>query len=48
MLLMLQLYKIMELFKKKFSNNNLCQLSYSQLKLLIKNHFFKSYNEECS
>ena len=35
-------------FQKKFSNNNLCQLSYSQLKLLIKNHFFNSYNQECS
>ena len=35
-------------FQKTFSNNNLCQLSYSQLKLLIKNHFFKSYNQECS
>ena len=31
-------------FQKRFSNNNLCQLSYSQLKLLIKNHFFNSYN----
>ena len=31
-------------FQKKFSNNNLCELSYSQLKLLIKNHFFNSYN----
>ena len=31
-------------FQKMFSNNNLCQLSYSQLKLLIKNHFFNSYN----
>ena len=35
-------------FQKRFSNNNLCQLSYSQLKLLIKNHFFNSYNQECS
>ena len=35
-------------FQKMFSNNNLCQLSYSQLKLLIKNHFFNSYNQECS
>ena len=26
-------------FQKKFPNNNLCQLSYSQLKLLIKNLF---------
>ena len=34
--------------QKRFSNNNLCQLSYSQLKLLIKNHFFNSYNQECS
>ena len=40
--------KIMGLFQKKFSNNNLCQLSYSQLKLLIKNHFFNFYNQECS
>ena len=35
-------------FQKKLSNNNLCQLFYSQFKLLIKNHFFKSYNQECS
>ena len=35
-------------FQKKFSNNSICQLSYSQLKLLIKNHFFQSYNQECS
>ena len=35
-------------FQKKFSNNNLCQLSYSQLKLLIRSHFFNSYNQECS
>ena len=26
-------------FRKMFSNSNLCQLSYSQLKLLIKKHF---------
>ena len=26
-------------FQKTFSNNNICQLSYSQLKLPIKNHF---------
>ena len=30
-------------FQKRFSDNNLCQLSYSQLKLLIKNHFFNSF-----
>ena len=35
-------------FQKMFPNNNLCQLSYFQLKLLIKNHFFNSYNQECS
>ena len=35
-------------YQKKFSNNNLCQLTYSRLKLLIKNHFFKSYNQACS
>ena len=35
-------------FQKKISNNNLCQLSSSQLKLLIKNHFFNSNNRECS
>ena len=35
-------------FQKKFSSNNLCQLPYSQLKLLIKNHFFNFYNQECS
>ena len=34
-------------FHRKFSNNNLYQLFYSQLKLLI-NHFFNSYNLECS
>ena len=34
-------------FQKKFSNNNLCQLAYSQLKLPIKDHFLKSYNQEC-
>ena len=28
-------------FQKKFSNNNLCQLSYSQLKLLIKDLLFR-------
>ena len=37
-----------KIFQKKFSNNNLCQLSYSQLKLLIKNHFFNSSNQEFS
>ena len=35
-------------FQKKFYNNSLCQLSYSHLKLLIKYHFFNSYNQECS
>ena len=35
-------------FQKRFSNNNLCQLSYFQLKLLIKNYFFNSYNRKCS
>ena len=35
-------------FQKRFSNKNLCQLSYFQLRLLIKNHFFNSYNQECS
>ena len=40
--------KSWKFFQKKFSNNNLCQLSYSQLKLLINNHFFNSYNQECS
>ena len=35
-------------FQKKFSNNNLCPLSYYQLKLLIKNHFFKPYNQKWS
>ena len=35
-------------FQKRFSSNNLYQLSYSQLKLLIKNHSFNSYNQECS
>ena len=35
-------------FQKRFSNNDLCQLSYSHLKLLIKNHFFNSCNQECS
>ena len=35
-------------FQKRFSNNSLRQLSYSQLKLLIENHFFNSYNQECS
>ena len=33
-------------FQNKVSNKNLCQLYYSQLKLLIKNHFFNSYNQE--
>ena len=37
-----------DIFQKTFSNNNLCQLSYSELKMLIKNHFSKSYNQECS
>ena len=40
--------KSWKFFQKKFSNNNLCQLSHSQLKLLINNHFFNSYNQECS
>ena len=34
--------------QKNFYNNILCQLCYSHLKLLIKNHFFNSYNQECS
>ena len=40
--------KSWDFFQKKFCNNNLCQLSYSHLKLLIQNHFFNSYNQECS
>ena len=32
-------------FQKEFPSNNLRQISYSQLKLLIKNYFFNSYNE---
>ena len=35
-------------FQKRFSNNSLYQLSYSQPKLLTNNHFFKSFNEEYS
>ena len=34
--------------QKMFSNKNLCQLSYSQLKLLIKSPFLNSYNQEYS
>ena len=37
--------KSWNLLKRKFSNNSLCQLSYSQLKVLIKNHFIISYNQ---
>ena len=40
--------KLWNFFQKRFSNNNLCQSFYPQLKLLIKNHFFNSYNQECS
>ena len=35
-------------FQRMFSNNNICHLSYSQLKVLIKNHFFNSFNQKCS
>ena len=40
--------KLWNFFQRKFSNNNLCQLSYSQLKVLIKNHLFNPYNQDCS
>ena len=33
-------------FQRLFSNNNLCQLSYSQIKVLIKNYLSDSYNQE--
>ena len=32
-------------FQNKFPRNNLRQISYSQLKVLIKNYFFNSYNQ---
>ena len=34
--------------QKMIYNNNLYKLSYSQLKVLIKNYFFIFYNEDCS
>ena len=36
------------LFQGAFSNNNLCQLSYSKHKVLIKNHFFNSCKQDYS
>ena len=30
-------------FQNKFPNNNLREISYSQLKVVIKNYFFNSY-----
>ena len=35
----------MEFFQKEFPNNNLRQIPYFQLKVLIKNYFFNSYNQ---
>ena len=32
-------------FRKEFPSNNLRQITYSQLKVLIKNYFFNSYNQ---
>ena len=32
-------------FQNKFPSNNLRQISYSQLKVLIKNYFYNSYNQ---
>ena len=32
-------------FQREFLSNNLRQISYSQLKVLIKNYFFNSYNQ---
>ena len=32
-------------FQNKFPSNNIRQISYSQLKVLIKNYFFNSYNQ---
>ena len=32
-------------FQKEFPSNNLRHISYSQLKVLIKNYFFNSYNQ---
>ena len=32
-------------FQKEFPNSNMRQISYSQLKVLIKNFFFNSYNQ---
>ena len=32
-------------FQKEFPSKNLRQISYSQLKVLIKNYFFNSYNQ---
>ena len=32
-------------FQKEFPSNNVRQISYSQLKVLIKNYFFNSYNQ---
>ena len=40
--------KLRSIFQRMFSNENLCQLSYSQLKVLTNNHFFNSYNQDCS
>ena len=33
------------LFQKEFPSNNMRQISYSQLKVLIKNYFFNSYSQ---
>ena len=32
-------------FQNKFPSNSLREISYSQLKVVIKNHFFNSYNQ---
>ena len=40
--------KSLNFLQKKFSNNNLCHLFYSQFKPMTKNHFFNSYNKDCS
>ena len=32
-------------FQKEFPSNNMRQISYSELKVLIKNYFFNSYNQ---
>ena len=39
--------KSWNIFQKMFSNDTLCQLSYCQLRVLIKNQFFNSYDQDC-